>query len=59
MKATIEAATYLPSFETTQGDGAKWAIIFHTSSGREEFGRYTTKAAARADAVRYDIRLSE
>lgn len=57
-RATIERAAYLPTWERPRGGRAKWAIIFHMPTGREEFGLYTTKAAARSDAVEFGITLS-
>lgn len=60
-RATIQPIT-IPLFARRLGQGHvgpdKWAIIFHTSAGREEFGTYPTKAAARTDAKKYDITLT-
>ncbi len=53
-RATIEPMS-IPLFRDIP---EKWSIIFHTSSGREEFGIYRTKKAAREDAKRYDIKIS-
>ncbi len=54
MIATIELIQ-TPLFPTPD----KWAIIFHTNAGREEFGTYVTKAAAKLDAKAYDITITK
>ena len=55
VKTTIEPRN-IPLF---RDDPAKWSIIFHTSHGREEFGKYVTKAQARADAKEYGLVISQ
>ncbi len=54
---TILHATIDPIKTPLFGVPEKWALIFHTDQGREEFGTYRTKADARADAKKYGIKV--
>jgi len=53
MRATIEPIK-IPLYRDNPD---KWAIIFHTTHGREEFGSYRTKAAAKTDAKTHNIMI--
>ena len=63
MRTTIEKVQPLIQFGSYSAYGYKapdkWAIICHTSSGREEFGRYQTKADAVKDAREFALTLSK
>jgi hypothetical protein len=57
MTATIERIDTGPFRAYTAIKHKVWAIIFHTSQGRELFAEYDTHAEARADADKYNIKL--
>ncbi len=58
MTATIERIDVGPFRPYTEVKTKVYAIIFHTSQGRELFDQYDTKAQARKDAAAYEIKLS-